>query len=251
LAEVGSKLRDMRLRQNLTLQQVEKRSFSFAREQNDSAYRISAGWLSRLERGGHDLSLRKLILLAHIYLVDPIQLIQIVHSPGHVTTSIRNPHGPNSTMMLASGPLDDQAQYLLQGVRSGDDLPDETRLLSNTDGVHNESRYLRGVIGRRDCFLNPLVPPGSVVVVDTKQRAILTGKQRKSEFQRPIYLLLTHESYICGWCDLDRASDWLTVVSHPLSGVNSRRLKYRREIETLGRVVVVSAPWERQWNSPL
>jgi hypothetical protein len=39
---------------------------------------------------------------------------------------------------------------------------------------------------------------------------------------------------------LDKKSEWLTLVPHPLSPVSSRRWKYRTEIENLGRVVVAA-----------
>jgi hypothetical protein len=51
---------------------------------------------------------------------------------------------------------------------------------------------------------------------------------------------MTREGYVCGWCELDRNSEWLTLIPHPLSPASSRRWKYRTEIEGLGRVVVVA-----------
>jgi hypothetical protein len=43
-----------------------------------------------------------------------------------------------------------------------------------------------------------------------------------------------------GWCELDKNSEWLTLVPHPLSPASSRRWKYRIEIENVGRVVGVA-----------
>jgi hypothetical protein len=47
-------------------------------------------------------------------------------------------------------------------------------------------------------------------------------------------------AYVCGWCELDRNSEWLTLIPHPLPPASSRRWKYRTEIESLGRVVAVA-----------
>jgi hypothetical protein len=90
-----------------------------------------------------------------------------------------------------------------------------------------------------------MIPPGSIVHIDTQKRAISLRKDWKHEFQRPIYFLMTREGYVCGWCELDRDSKWLTLVPHPLSRVSSRRWKYRTEIENLGRVVVVAIRLEK------
>jgi hypothetical protein len=85
-----------------------------------------------------------------------------------------------------------------------------------------------------------MIPAGSIVQIDTQKRAILSRKDWKHEFQRPIYFLMTREGYVCGWCELDKSSDWLTLIPHPLSPASSRRWRYRKEIENLGRVVVVA-----------
>jgi hypothetical protein len=87
-----------------------------------------------------------------------------------------------------------------------------------------------------------MIPVGSIVHIDTQNRAIASRKSWRHEFQRQIYFLMTREAYICGWCELDRASDWLTLIPHPLSPDASRRWKYRTEIENMGRVVVAAIP---------
>jgi hypothetical protein len=51
---------------------------------------------------------------------------------------------------------------------------------------------------------------------------------------------MTREGYVCGWCELDASSEWLTLIPHPLSPASSRRWKYRTEIENLGRVTAVA-----------
>jgi hypothetical protein len=100
--------------------------------------------------------------------------------------------------------------------------------------------YRRGIIGKRDLTLDPMIPAGSIVQIDTQKRAISSRKDWTHEFQRPIYFLMTRDAYVCGWCELDKASDWLTLIPHPLSPASSRRWKYRTEIENIGRVIVVA-----------
>jgi hypothetical protein len=57
--------------------------------------------------------------------------------------------------------------------------------------------------------------------------------------QRPIYFLTTGDAYFCGWCEFDPLGELLTLVPHPLSPASSRRWQYRKEVETIGRVVAV------------
>ena len=90
-----------------------------------------------------------------------------------------------------------------------------------------------------DLLATTALPPGSIVYTDPNDRVIPTRRNWTHEFQRPIYFLLTRDGYVCGWCELDEDSEWLTLIPHPLSPVPARRWKYRTEIETMGRVVAV------------
>jgi hypothetical protein len=85
-----------------------------------------------------------------------------------------------------------------------------------------------------------LIPAGSVVKIDTRKRQISSKKDWTREFQRPIYFLATREGYVCGWCELDKTSEWLNLIPHPLSPVSRWRWKYHEEIESVGRVVAVA-----------
>ena len=117
--------------------------------------------------------------------------------------------------------------------------PDETALLSPANGLL-QLPYRRGIIGKRDLTLEPMIPAGSIVHIDTRKRSISLRKDWTHEFQRPLYFLRTNDGYVCGWCELDKDSEWLRLVPHPLSPASSRRWKYGTEIENVGRVVVVA-----------
>jgi hypothetical protein len=59
-----------------------------------------------------------------------------------------------------------------------------------------------------------LIPAGSVVKIDTRKRQISSKKDWTREFQRPIYFLATREGNVCGWCELDKTSEWLNLIPH-------------------------------------
>jgi transcriptional regulator with XRE-family HTH domain len=233
---IGAKLRTIRQQWQLSLREVEERSLCFAQEQADLSYQ-SASWLVRLECKDHELTVNKLIALANIYNIPAEELLRSIY-PRSPQPILRQLSTPNVTMLLTEGPLEEQAKYMLTEPPDAE-LPDETVLLPIGGGL-SQAPYRRAIIGKRDRTLEPMIRPGTIVHIDTQKRSISLRKDWKHEFQRPIYFLMTCEGYVFGWCELDKKSEWLTLVPRPLSRVSSRRWKYRTEIESLGRVVVAA-----------
>jgi transcriptional regulator with XRE-family HTH domain len=214
-------LRAIRLQRQVSLQEVEEQSLRLAQEWGNEAYRISANWLDSLERDEYEMSLSTLLVLANIYNLRAEQLLRSVSPRSSHALNLREVSVPNSTGRVRT--------------------PDQTTVLPADNGI-SPARFGRGVIGKHDRTLDPMVPPGSIVYIDTTERVSPTRRNWADEFQRPIYLLLTWDAYICGWCELDDDSEWLTLIPHPLSPVPPRRWKYRTEIENMGRVVAVTVP---------
>jgi hypothetical protein len=82
-----------------------------------------------------------------------------------------------------------------------------------------------------------MIRAGSIVLIDTQKRSIAGRREWNHEFDRPIYFLMTREGYIAGFCELDRDTDWLTVIPHALSFESNRRWRFKKEIEVVGTVV--------------
>jgi hypothetical protein len=237
---IGFKLRGIRRQWQLSLREVEERSLRFAQERGNQSYQISASWLDRLEREEHELTVNKLIALADIYSLPTEQLLRSMYPGDSDRMLLRQLSSPNATMLLTEGPLEEQAKCLLPDNLGPNQPPEETTLLALESG-QPATHFRRGIIGMRDRTLDPMIPAGSMVQIDTQKRAISSRKDRNAhEFQRPIYFLTTRDAYVCGWCELDRNSDWLTLVPHPLSPATSRRWRYRKEIESIGRVTFVA-----------
>jgi transcriptional regulator with XRE-family HTH domain len=236
---IGVKLRTIRHQWQLSLREVEERCLRFARDRGDPSYQVSASWLHRLEREAHELTVNKLIALAEVYNLPTEQLLRSIYPGDPPAMPLRQLSCPNATMLLTAGRLGEQAEYLLPDTLEINQPPDETALLA-AENCSPLAPYMRGIIGKRDRTLNPMIPAGSIVQIDTQKRAISSSRDWTNEFKRPIYFLMTREGYVCGWCELDRDSEWLTLIPHPLSPAPSRRWKYRTEIENLGRVVVVA-----------
>jgi len=236
---IGHKLRELRLKWQLTLREVEERSSQLAQQWENASYKISASWLDRVERENHELSATKLIVLAVIYGLTADQMLALCPA----TTSPSGPRleqisAPNSTLLLSPGPLEEHARHWLPDSFLADTPPDATTLLPSDPGVL-PSHYRRGVIGQRDRTLDPMIRAGSIVLIDTQKRAIASRREWTHEFDRPIYFLLTRSGYASGFCELDKQSEWLTLVPHPLSYETSKRWRFRKEIEVIGTVAGV------------
>src|ERR1700690_1555751 len=100
MAGIGSQLRTLRRQWQLSLREVEERSLRFAQERGNQSYQVSASWLNRLEREEHELTVDKLIVLAHIYNLPPEQLLRSLY-PGD---PLRNFTPSQPRLMLMDSP---------------------------------------------------------------------------------------------------------------------------------------------------
>jgi transcriptional regulator with XRE-family HTH domain len=238
MAGIGATLRALRQRWQLSLREVEQRSRSIARERGDLSFQFSASWLARLESDEHELTVNKLVALAEIYSIPADQLIRAA-SPGNAATlTLDQLPSPSAATLPIEGLRKPQADDLLSDTSFPDRSPNETALLQ-TENASSRMPFLRGIIGKLDLTLDPMIPAGSIVQIDTRKREISPKRDWTDEFQRPIYFLKTKDGNFCGWCELDKDPQWLTLIPHPLSPAPSRRWKYRTEVENLGRVMSV------------
>lgn len=249
LEEIGAKLCATRKKWGLSLREVEDRSMRLAEVWGNPSYRISASWLARVERGGRDLSAAKLIVLAVIFSIPADQLLGLYSASSENAPQYDQVSSPNTTLLLTNGLLAEQARSWLPQDIISQPIPDKTTLVPREDYLPSDYRY--GVLGQGDNPLAPMIRAGSFLFINTQKRAIANRREWTTEFDRPIYFLFTHAGYSCGWCDLDKEAEWLTLVPHPLSYTSGMRWRYRKEVEVIGRIAAVlqrleeAAPPER------
>lgn len=237
---IGAQLRAARARLGLTLREVEERSYLLAQEWGNAGYRISASWLDRVEREDRGLSATKLIVLAFIYNLTNEQMLALCPGASDSTTHLEHVSSPNATVLLAQGPLEQHARLWLPDRLVTDTPPDDTMLLPTEQGVL-PSNLRRGIIGRKDRCMEPMILPGSIVLIDIQKRTIAKRKEWNNDFDRPVYFLYTRKGYRCGFCELDRKEYWLRLVPHMLSTYEppeekDARWKYRTEVDVVGTV---------------
>ena len=93
------------------------------------------------------------------------------------------------------------------------------------------------LIGLSDRMMWPLLPPGSLLQLDTKARNVIDGTW--SEFERPIYLIECRGRFYC--CHAQRRGDTLRLISHrespepPSISVPAKEAKVRGQLRPIFR----------------
>lgn len=106
----------------------------------------------------------------------------------------------------------------------------------------NPARYRYAVIGSQDDVMWDVLPPRSLVEVDTDQNTVQVFAWRTIR-QRPIYLVWHTEGHTCSWCQVDGKE--LILLPHPLSRRPARRFKMPSQATVVGRVTNAWLPFEQ------
>jgi hypothetical protein len=88
-------------------------------------------------------------------------------------------------MLLIGGSGNSQAERSRTALQIPDRSPVEAILLP-TENIPSHTSYLIGITGKLDLTLDPMIPAGSIVQIDTSRREISRNKNWTHEFQRPI-----------------------------------------------------------------
>ena len=93
------------------------------------------------------------------------------------------------------------------------------------------------IIGFDDLMMWPLLPPGTLLQLDPKQRNVTVGTW--SEFERPVYLIEYDGRFQC--CHAQRRGDSLLLISHadsprpPITSVPYKKAKVRGRLTPIFR----------------
>jgi transcriptional regulator with XRE-family HTH domain len=247
MEEAGQKLRRARERLNLRYRDVEEASLRIAERMQNPEFAVALSRLADIENKGTLPTIYRLYSLCAIYRLDlfevlrwygvdfaglPTDLLNVkVESthlvgftpPGHLRVEM--PADPDP------GIDPRRTTYLSHLIRRWGKLP--LALLDGLDLKHH--RY--GFIGADDWFMYPLLPPGSLVLVDETRTKIASGGWA-SEFERPVYFFEHRGGYACAWCHL--AENQLVLQPHPASMCTAQVFHYPSEIDVIGQVVGVA-----------
>ncbi|HEX2271705.1 MAG TPA: hypothetical protein VHH35_19315, partial [Pyrinomonadaceae bacterium] len=104
--------------------------------------------------------------------------------------------------------------------------------------ITSHIRY--GYIGLSDDTMYPLIRPGAIVEIDTRQCKIPPPVEATNEFEKPIFFVELRDGWAFGWCELQGRK--LVITPYPLSRARVRQFEYPREAEIVGRVVGYNTP---------
>jgi transcriptional regulator with XRE-family HTH domain len=102
-------------------------------------------------------------------------------------------------------------------------------------------RFRFAVIGTADDGMADLLPPRSLVEVDTAQNTVQVFAWRTLR-DRPVYLVWHNGGHACRWCQVEGRE--LSLVPHPLSAQAVQRFKMPGEATVVGRVTNAWLPFE-------
>ncbi len=242
--EAGRRLRQERLRVQLSTRAVERLSQIIAREKMNQEYYFSHAWLTDVENGEFTPSIYKLYSLSLIYKRHYDEIL------GFFGINIADLGREQASVPLP-------ATHLLRETSRQVSLPEglrkkiegeETSLVSHMFKQWGEvpigllqqmgrQDSLCGYVGMEDFTLYPVIRPGSFVEIDPRQRRI-ESVQWSNFFERPIYFVELRDSYACSWCEVK--DQHLFLVPFPQAGIPVRHMRYPADAEILGRVTAVS-----------
>jgi transcriptional regulator with XRE-family HTH domain len=246
MEEAGQKLKRVRERLRLKFRDVEEASIRIAARHGNDEFTVALSRLADIENKGTMPSLFRLYSLCAIYRIEMEEVlswygVSIQELPGDAAI-VEQPR----THIVGFQPEDGEVQvpisldpgldlsrtvFLSRLIQRWGKLP--LMLLNNID----LKSYRYGMIGTRDWSMFPIIPPGSLVVIDDSKRRVANSGWT-TEFERPIYFMEHREGYVCGWCTL--REDRLIVQPHPASACEPESYLYPMEIEVIGQVTRVA-----------
>jgi len=248
--DAGRRLKAARLRARLSTRQVQRLSHEIAQRENNRDCCISHGWLTQVENGVfRPRNVYKLYTLARIYNLKPNEVLSFFGlglrdvDGGYMSLNLPRTHlvgpvreKPGQTLLAPLGLRDtfrlEQTNLLSRMFDKWAEIP--VAVLQQIDLRSSLFAY----IGLEDNSMYPWLRPGSLVQIDSRQRAIEVGGWQH-ESDRPIYCVELRDSCVCSWCDLD-GNQLFLIPSQ--SGQHIRRVRYPGDAEIVGRVTVIVRP---------
>lgn len=247
MESLGNQLRVVRERLGLSQREVARRSVAIARERGSDLYQITGSWLGRVEsdpKHQHDIGAHPLIALLSIYGITLEELLA-VNSPRELPEDMSDiPEDAPETTVLISSAADTAARLLLPDDSDSVAVPENT-VIVRPAFPRKSGRFLRIVIGHENNYLYPIVPAGTVALVDRYRRSLEQEPVNvEVEIQRPMFLLEMRDGrHICCWCELvDKNENRAVILFHPTSRRRSFQIVLDKDVSVIGQVVVVRVP---------
>jgi hypothetical protein len=234
----GNRLRQVRERLGLTFRDVEQASHELAARRSRPEFIIHISRLADIENHGVVPNLHRLFALCTIYHLDFMEALTWFDLPlsemyrDGAEFPARQTH-PAAPPMLMRIPVRLDPGF---DPRWTDDFTRRVESWGYLEPgmLNGKKRYGVAYIGLEDRTMDPLIRPGSLVLVDPERNEVQNGGW-SNEFNRPIYFVDSRDGYCCAWCQQEGES--LILQSHPLSTCRPRLCRCPAEAEIIGLVV--------------
>jgi len=238
----GSSIRKLREERFLKPTGLERLSRAIAEATGEPDFYVSHGSLADIEAGGVP-SIHKLFSLSCFLRISYDDLLLVFGVNLRDAAQFAPPADPSETALIPTGPWENRP-FPFRLRFSPQLARDETTLLGPDPKEWpgfpvrpfslDVQRYRYAIIGLKDDTLAELLPPGSLVEVDTEQNVPQTFAWSVLR-ARPVYLVWHADGHTCCWCQQDHGE--LLLVPHPGSLQPVRRYKSPRDAAIVGRVV--------------
>ena len=246
MEDAGQKLKRVRERLKLRYRDVEEASVKIAQRRKNDEFAIALSRLADIENKGTVPSIYRLYSLCAIYRMDISEVLEwygvrLADLPAdaagidiertHMVGIAPDPHG-EALLPLSLDPGIDvrRTTFLSRFIQRWGKLP--LMLMSGLEA----RTYRYAYVGTDDWSMDPIILPGSLVLVDENRRKIAASGWT-DERDRPIYLIEHRDGYMVGWCHLDGGQ--LIILGHPSSAVPPRFFAHPSEAEVIGQVAGV------------
>jgi transcriptional regulator with XRE-family HTH domain len=239
----GRKLRDLRDRLGMTLRTVEEASSAVAATYRNDEFIIPPSRLSDIETKGVLPSLYRLHSLAIIYKITWQEILEWYGIDLNVSSvQVNLPPVPRTHISRQTVNMEAlQLPTRMDPSFSRNKTSDIARFVQQWGLLPMEylakfanDHYVYAYVGMEDYTMYPILMPGAFVQVDQTRNRVQRSISR-SDYERPIYFIETHDEYICGWCSVKE--NRLVVEPHPMSPCEIRIFKTPQEAEVIGQIV--------------
>lgn len=239
----GHSLRQAREKLGLTYREVERASYELASQHGRPEFVLHISRLADIENSGVTPGIHKLYSLCAIYHLDlfevcgwyNVPLDQLFsdgnHLPARKTHRAAPPRSMRVPVRFDPGFDPRRTAYLTRMVEDRTHL--EGVMLHG--GTNGQFRY--GYIGLDDRWMQPILRPGSLVLLDPSRQQIQNSGWR-NEHERPIYFVDIRDAYRCCWCQQNKGR--IVFQPHPLSPCLTESRRFPDEADIVGQVVGIA-----------
>ncbi len=253
MEDPGQRLKRVRERLGLKYREVEQASLSIARRRGNDEFAVVLSRLADIENKGTVPTMYRLYSLCAIYRLDMVDVlgwfgVDLTALPADAAAIELSATHPVAFNNLGAGLV-----QMPLGLDPGLDLRHTTHvsrfvqkwgalpvvLLNDFDVPHLQY----GFIGTDDWSMDPVIPPGSFVLIDERQRKPDPRTGWVSEYERPVYFFEHRSGFCCAWCSVE--GDRTVLLQHPSSHLPPMIFDKPGEVENLGRVTGIAMRLDR------